>query len=248
MGTSARTEATGDTVIGSRYVTFTSVEKILSIFYAQAQAVVTLTSVGTTATATVTAHGFGTGTSVVITGAVQTPYNGNYVITVTGINTFTYTFAGSGTSPATGTIRVSLANPLYILGEKSFDELRNQVTGVQPPLEYAISTQDATSVTVFMDCVATSVITLTADVYKRIVDLSGTDLPLFSENYHDILIYAGKIPELKKMEKPDLAKTAEDDYDRRLSQLRMYIAMSAYKNIFQGKTSGWNVSRLTPMA
>lgn len=63
-----------------------------------------LTSVGTTATVTHTAHGFSTGQYVTIAGATPAAYNGTYQITVTGANTFTYVFAGSGTSPATGTI------------------------------------------------------------------------------------------------------------------------------------------------
>lgn len=64
----------------------------------------TLTSASTTATATATAHGFTTGQYVTIAGASPAAYDGTYEITVTGANTFTYIFAGSGTSPATGTI------------------------------------------------------------------------------------------------------------------------------------------------
>jgi len=64
-----------------------------------------LTSVSTTATATTSiTNSLVTGDSVIIAGADQAEYNGTYTITVTGGTTFTYTFAGSGTSPATGTI------------------------------------------------------------------------------------------------------------------------------------------------
>lgn len=67
-----------------------------------------LTSAGVTATATTSVpHTFLTGDSVTISGALQAPYNGTFVVTVTGATTFTYTFAGSGTSPATGTIVAS---------------------------------------------------------------------------------------------------------------------------------------------
>lgn len=74
---------------------------------------VTLTSVGTTVTATIASgiNGLATGQTVSISGAAQTEYNGNVVITVTGPNSFTYNFAGSATSPATGTIT---ANDLYL--------------------------------------------------------------------------------------------------------------------------------------
>jgi len=68
-------------------------------------AITSVTSVTTTATVTTTAaHGFTTGQSVTISGANQAEYNGTYTITVTGLTTFTYTFAGSATTPATGTI------------------------------------------------------------------------------------------------------------------------------------------------
>jgi hypothetical protein len=63
-----------------------------------------LTSSTTTATATKAAHGFVTGQYVTIAGADQAAYNGTYQITVTDADHFTFTFAGSGTSPATGTI------------------------------------------------------------------------------------------------------------------------------------------------
>ncbi|MBB2822834.1 UNVERIFIED_ORG: hypothetical protein GGD59_006128 [Rhizobium esperanzae] len=70
---------------------------------------VTLTSVGTVVTATISSgtNGLVSGQTVTIAGATQTEYNGNVVITVTGSTTFTYSFAGSATSPATGSITAS---------------------------------------------------------------------------------------------------------------------------------------------
>ncbi|RFB92049.1 hypothetical protein B5K08_15765 [Rhizobium leguminosarum bv. trifolii] len=77
---------------------------------------VTLTSVGTVVTATIASgiNGLVTGQTVSISGAAQAEYNGNVVITVTGPTTFTYNFAGSATTPATGTIT---ANDLYLRAE-----------------------------------------------------------------------------------------------------------------------------------
>lgn len=67
-----------------------------------------LTSAATTATATTSVpHTFLTGDVVTILYAVQASYNGAYVVTVTGPTTFTYVFAGSMTTPATGTIVAS---------------------------------------------------------------------------------------------------------------------------------------------
>lgn len=62
-------------------------------------------SASTTATVkTLTAHGLKSGQKIVIAGATQTEYNGTFAITRINDKEFTYTFAGSGTSPATGVI------------------------------------------------------------------------------------------------------------------------------------------------
>ncbi len=72
---------------------------------ATAIAVTSITRVTTTATVTTTAaHNYATNDFVVIAGAVETDYNGTFEITVLTTTTFTYTVAGSPTTPATGTI------------------------------------------------------------------------------------------------------------------------------------------------
>jgi hypothetical protein len=67
-------------------------------------AVTSITRASTTATVTATAHGFTSGDQVNIRGAVETDYNGDFIVTVTDANTFTYTVSGSPATPATGTI------------------------------------------------------------------------------------------------------------------------------------------------
>ena len=68
------------------------------------KSVTALTRASTTATATATAHGFTSGDQVNIRGATQTEYNGDFLVTVTDANTFTYTVVGTPATPATGTI------------------------------------------------------------------------------------------------------------------------------------------------
>jgi hypothetical protein len=68
------------------------------------KAVTSITRASATATATLTAHGYTTADTINIRGATQTEYNGDYVITVTGANTFTYVVSGTPATPATGTI------------------------------------------------------------------------------------------------------------------------------------------------
>jgi hypothetical protein len=66
--------------------------------------VTSITRASTTATVTATAHGFTTGDQVNIRGAAETDYNGDFIVTVTDADTFTYTVSGSPATPATGTI------------------------------------------------------------------------------------------------------------------------------------------------
>jgi len=57
-----------------------------------------------TATTTLTAHGYATGDYVNIRGAAQSQYNGNFYITVSGANTFTYTMIADPGTSASGTL------------------------------------------------------------------------------------------------------------------------------------------------
>jgi hypothetical protein len=68
---------------------------------------VSITRAGAVATATVTAHGYATDDEIHISGANEAEYNGAFVITVTGVDTFEYAVGGAPASPATGTILAS---------------------------------------------------------------------------------------------------------------------------------------------
>jgi len=66
---------------------------------AAAISAITRTSPSATATfTTATAHGLVTGNRVTISGASEATFNGTFVITVTGANTFTYTSTGTSTA------------------------------------------------------------------------------------------------------------------------------------------------------
>lgn len=67
--------------------------------------VTSITRSGATATVTTgSSHGLVTGQMATIAGAVETDYNGRYIVTVSSSTVFTYTVANSPTTPATGTI------------------------------------------------------------------------------------------------------------------------------------------------
>jgi hypothetical protein len=71
---------------------------------ADVQTLTSITRSGSTATATLAGHGYSSGANITISGAVETDYNGTFIITVTSSSTFTYTVSGTPTTPATGTI------------------------------------------------------------------------------------------------------------------------------------------------
>ena len=72
-----------------------------------------LTRTGTTATATFTLHGYVDGQYVTIADAVETDYNGTFLISNVTANTFDYTVANSPTTPATGTITAEVDDNVY---------------------------------------------------------------------------------------------------------------------------------------
>jgi uncharacterized phage protein gp47/JayE len=83
------------------------------VISAQTIAVTSITRSGTTATVTTTsAHNLASEVPVTIAGAVETEYNGVQTITVTGTDTFTFTVAGSPSTPATGTITAAFTTAL----------------------------------------------------------------------------------------------------------------------------------------
>ena len=82
-----------------------------------AAAISSITHTGTTANVTTaTAHGLVTGNEITVSGAAPTDYNGTYVITKTGANTFTYVMA---TTPATNAITVGSYTVLGVTGADS---------------------------------------------------------------------------------------------------------------------------------
>lgn len=81
---------------------------------APTQSVTSLTRSGATATATTaTAHGLSANEAVTIFDAVQPEYNGTHRVTVIDATNFSFTVTGTPTTPATGTILMSSAQPLH---------------------------------------------------------------------------------------------------------------------------------------
>lgn len=104
----------------------------------------TLTRIGTTATATTASnHNLASLMSVAIGGANETDYNGTVVITVTGLNTFTYEVTGSPASPATGTITVTSDSASVSIQSVGFSQGTNQDAGTDITFNGTISGVDS---------------------------------------------------------------------------------------------------------
>ena len=102
------------------------------------QASVSITGSGTTATVTHTAHGLSTGDNVKIEGVNEDVYNGAYQVTVTGVNTYTYTTNETiGTTPATGT---PVSTFCFINAETTGTGVvsDNRVVGSDQPVSYRV--------------------------------------------------------------------------------------------------------------
>jgi hypothetical protein len=74
-----------------------------------------------------------------------------------------------------------------------------------------------------------SVYNLSADVLAIGTDMTADgDVPTFPEDFHDILVEAVLKDELSKMEKLQYSRDAERKFEKRLSELRYFLAKRAY--------------------
>lgn len=130
---------------------FTSDDVILSLVGAItisniSVSVSTLTRSGTTATVTTTGnHNLATGTTTTISGAVETEYNGAFVVTVIDLVSFTYEVTGSPSTPATGTILSDFDGALADLLSDGFGSSQNLTPGGRVTLSTPVLGIDTTS-------------------------------------------------------------------------------------------------------
>ena len=124
----------------TEYTTLTTVP-----ISAQTINVTSITRSGTIATVTTpNSHNLATGVTVTMAGAVETDYNIAAVITVTSTTTFTYTVAGSPSTPATGTITTSFTTAFIGVISSDFGDEGNSAGGSQLTLTSPISNVDNT--------------------------------------------------------------------------------------------------------
>jgi len=140
-------------------------------------------------------------------------------------------------------------NPYRVLDEVTVEQLRAR----QPYINsfaryYAIVGYTSDTVTIEVDTIAQTAFTLYADVHQNATTLTGTQTPIFSESFHDILLHGPMADEYRKMGKKAEAQDCRNDYNQRLSELRFWFAKSSYLDIVQGATRPLNPNTGVPGA
>jgi hypothetical protein len=125
--------------------------------------------------------------------------------------------------------------------EVSVDELRNSVVSTDPVQRYAVLSMGSAGVTLFLDSIPASIYPLQADILSNLATLSGSQIPALTEDFHDLFLYYGKWMECLKMATGNpamlpVAKEFESQYNNRLGEYRLYIALSPHQKMFSGKT------------
>jgi len=128
------------------------------------------------------------------------------------------------------------------LTEKTFAEMREVTPAEGTPTEWSHESSDDSTVTILLNTLipATGPTELKADVISTRVDLASGDTPAFPEDFHDILIEGVLADEYRKREKTELANISKNEFETRLSDLRMWVAKSQYLDIRQGLKSEGN--------
>jgi len=137
-------------------------------------------------------------------------------------------------------------SPYKKLDEVTLDELREDqpYTLSDGPTKWAVSSHTADTVIIEINKIAQTAFALYADVTATAATLSGSTEPAFPESYHDILIEGVLMNELKRSEKLALAQDAKREYEQRLSDLKLWMALSPNRDLYQNKlhSSGFSGS------
>jgi hypothetical protein len=118
-----------------------------------------------------------------------------------------------------------------VLKEIPYEDFRTKVvdhalSGI--PDEYTVTEVSSNSTTVGLYPNPSAIIAILADGLDNAATLSGSDVPNFPADFHDILILGAMADELFKMEKHPLAKDFQMQFEQRVSDLRMFLAKSAF--------------------
>jgi hypothetical protein len=132
---------------------------------------------------------------------------------------------------------ISMADNRPALREVTVDQIRNllptQAAG--RPTHYAVKSFQAGGFTLELYPKPEAVYTLVIDGLLAGADLvDDTDVPGFPEDFHDILIFGAMADEYDHFDKPEQAMKQESKFEKRLRDLRYFLAKSTYLTRIQG--------------
>lgn len=132
---------------------------------------------------------------------------------------------------------------VIVLQEITYLEMREIVPAASDSVtRWAIKSRTDDTITVQFDVAFATVKQLDADVWAPAATLSGSDEPAFPPSFHDILVHGVLSQEYLRGEKPTLADREDVKYNRRMSQLRNWSAVTANQVLRQGQAEGGGIA------
>lgn len=132
-----------------------------------------------------------------------------------------------------------------VLDEIQYEEFR--IKSVETPRSgvptaYAVVSTTADSITLGLFPTPSDNMNIMADGIQNAATLADDDVPNFPADFHDVLVLGAMADELFKMEKYGLAKDKETDYEKRASDLRLFLAKSTYLSAAEVDAPGGFIS------
>lgn len=128
------------------------------------------------------------------------------------------------------TVRIPALN--RVLDEVSVDQMRTFDAGENTdadPQFYAINNVGASTVVLRLWPNPSAIRTISIDGIVRGTELSADgDIPVLPEDFHDLLVFGAMADEYDHFDKADFAARQEAKFEKRMSELRYYLAKSAY--------------------
>lgn len=121
------------------------------------------------------------------------------------------------------------------LEEITYDEMKAKVPTEDIPIYWAKKRLGSDTATFMIDSTIPDGLTLVLECEETKSTLSGSDVPNFFEEFHEILVIGAKIDELLKKDKPTLARVFKDEFDETLNELALKAVIGASMDIVQNK-------------
>lgn len=121
---------------------------------------------------------------------------------------------------------------VVVLEPVPLETIRELTPGTQFPTQYAIELMGSSSVTIRFNSKPQGIYTFKADGMATTSTLSGSQVPAFSADFHDVLILLVEADERRKDEKAASVRL-DQLAQRRLSELKLFIATNVVREALQ---------------